>query len=85
MLVGLMEFKFMVELTGSAEERELAELLEKLLDHLRDQIQGNYDTLVPLFKSAPAVDRTVSGWPFAQNFSSRRQGMGFGLGEGLGG
>jgi Pyruvate/2-oxoacid:ferredoxin oxidoreductase delta subunit len=51
----------MVELTGSSEERELAELFEKLLDDLRDQIQGNYDALVPLFKSAPAVDRTVPG------------------------
>jgi hypothetical protein len=30
MLVGLMEYRFMVELTGRAEERELAELLEKL-------------------------------------------------------
>jgi ferredoxin len=59
MLVGLMEYKFMVELTGSQEEKRLAGLFEKLLAELRDQIQDNYDGLSPLFNSAPAVDRTV--------------------------
>lgn len=59
MLVGLMEYKFMVKLTGSPEEKRLAQLFEKLLAELRDQIQENYDALSPLFKSAPAVDRTV--------------------------
>lgn len=59
MLVGLMEYRFMGELSGSAEEKELAWLFEKLLDELRDQIQGNYDALSPLFNRAPAVDRTV--------------------------
>ena len=59
MLVGVMEYKFMVELTGSQEEKELAVLFEKLLEELRDEIQGNFDTLSPLFNSAPAVDRTV--------------------------
>jgi ferredoxin len=59
MLVGLMEYRFMVELTGSPEEKRLAELFEKLLAELRDQIQSNYDTLSPLFNHAPALDRTV--------------------------
>ena len=59
MLVGVMEYKFMVELTGSKEERDLAKLFEKLLEELRDQIQDNYDALSPLFNSAPSVDRTV--------------------------
>jgi ferredoxin len=59
MLVGVMEYKFMVELTGSREERELAGLFEKLLQELRGQIQDNYDALSPLFNTAPAVDRTV--------------------------
>ncbi len=58
-LVGVMEYKFMVELTGSEEEKELARLFEKLLEELRDEIQNNFDTLSPLFNSAPAVDRTV--------------------------
>jgi ferredoxin len=59
MLVGLMEYKFMVALTGSSEEKQLAGLFEKLLAELRDQVQDNYDVLSPLFSSAPAVDRTV--------------------------
>jgi ferredoxin len=59
MLVGLMEYKFMVALTGSPEEKRLARLFEKLLAELRDQVQGNYNALAPLFGSAPAVDRTV--------------------------
>ncbi len=59
MLVGVMEYKFMVELKGSEEEKELARLFEKLLEELRDEIQDNFDRLSPLFKSAPAVDRTV--------------------------
>jgi Na+-translocating ferredoxin:NAD+ oxidoreductase RNF subunit RnfB len=29
------------------------------MEQVRDQLQGNYDKLVPLFKSAPALDRTV--------------------------
>ena len=58
-LVGVMEYKFMVALTGSEEEKELAGLFEKLLEELRDEIQDNFDTLSPLFNSAPAVDRTV--------------------------
>ncbi len=59
MLVGLMEYKFMVPVSGTKEENELARLFETLLEELRDQIQGNYDALAPLFSGAPAVDRTV--------------------------
>jgi Pyruvate/2-oxoacid:ferredoxin oxidoreductase delta subunit len=59
MLVGVMEYKFMVPLTGSQEEKDLAQLFEKLLAELREQIQGNYDALAPLFNTAPATDRTV--------------------------
>ncbi|MCF8062321.1 MAG: 4Fe-4S binding protein [Deltaproteobacteria bacterium] len=59
MLVGLMEYRFMGELSGSREEKELALLFEKLLDELRDRIQGSYDTLYPLLEKAPATDRTV--------------------------
>ena len=58
-MVGVMEYKFMVELTGSQEERDLAKLFEKLLEELRDQTQDNYDALSPLFNTAPALDRTV--------------------------
>jgi len=58
-LVGLMEYKFMGKLSGSPEEKKLARLFETLLAELRDQIQGNYDALSPLFSGAPATDRTV--------------------------
>ncbi|MCG6909241.1 MAG: 4Fe-4S binding protein [Deltaproteobacteria bacterium] len=59
MLVGVMEYKFMVPLEGTDEERELAELFETLLSDLRDDIQNNYDTIMPLFRASPATDRTV--------------------------
>jgi ferredoxin len=59
MNVGVLEYKFMGELKGDEEEKELAELFEKLIEEVREQIQGNYDNLVPLFKAAPPVDRTV--------------------------
>jgi len=59
MAVGLMEYRFMGELSGSQAEKELAELFETLMDQLRDQIQGSYDALMPFFQNAPALDRTV--------------------------
>jgi len=59
MNVGLMEYKFMGELRWDEEERQLAQLFQKLLDDVRDQVQENYDNLVPMLKSAPPVDRTV--------------------------
>jgi len=59
MLVGLMEYKFMEELKGDDEEKQLAELFQKLLDEVRDQVQENYDNLMPMLKSAPPTDRTV--------------------------
>ena len=59
MTVGLMEYKFMGELKGDEKEQQLAELFQKLFDDVRDQVQENYDNLVPMLKSAPPVDRTV--------------------------
>ena len=59
MNVGLMEYVFMGELKGDEREQKLAELFEKLIGEVRDQVQDNYDNFVPLFKMAPPVDRTV--------------------------
>ncbi|MGD9032352.1 MAG: hypothetical protein PVH02_06805, partial [Desulfobacteraceae bacterium] len=59
MTVGLMEYTFMGELKGDERERELARLFEKLIMEVRDQVQGNYDNLVPVFETSPPVDRTV--------------------------
>ena len=59
MMIGVMEYKFMGPLTGSDEEQALARLFERMLADLREQTQGNYDALLPFFKAAPAIDRTV--------------------------
>jgi len=59
MTVGLMEYKFMTELTGDEQEQELAQLFQDLLYQVRDHIQANYDNFVPTLQSAPPVDRTV--------------------------
>ncbi len=59
MNVGLMEYKFMGQLTGTEEEKRLAHLFEELFRQVSDQIQQNYDNLIPVFKAAPPVDRTV--------------------------
>jgi len=59
MNVGLMEYVFMGELKGDEREQKLAELFEKLIEEVRDQVQENYDNFVPLFKMALPVDRTV--------------------------
>jgi ferredoxin len=59
MTVGVLEYKFMGDLKGDEKEKELAQLFEKLIEEVRAQIQDNYDNLIPLFKAAPPVDRTV--------------------------
>ncbi|GEM_PF-106750 len=59
MTVGLMEYTFMGELKGDEREQALAGLFERLLKEVRDQVQDNYDAMVPLFEGAPPVDRTV--------------------------
>ena len=59
MMVGLMEYKFMVEMQGSKEDRELALLFEALLNELKDQTQSNLKKLKPIFESAPPLDRTI--------------------------
>ncbi len=59
MNIGLMEYRFMGELTGDEQERELARMFQALLDQVRDHVQESYDRLVPMLRSAPPVDRTV--------------------------
>ncbi|WP_457553172.1 4Fe-4S binding protein [Desulfobacula sp.] len=58
-MIGLMEYRFMTELTGTNEEQELAKLFETLLEELRTSVQRNYKDLSPLFAAAPALDRTI--------------------------
>lgn len=59
MTVGLMEYRFMGELKWDEQERQLAQLFQRLLDQVRDQIQANYDSFIPMFEAAPPVDRTI--------------------------
>jgi len=59
MLVGVLEYKFMGKLKWNDEERELAQLFQHLMEQVRDQVQSNYDNMVPVFKASPPVDRTV--------------------------
>ncbi|MEW6259318.1 MAG: 4Fe-4S binding protein [Thermodesulfobacteriota bacterium] len=59
MMVGLMEYMFMGPLNWDEREKRLAVLFQRLLDQVRDQVQRDYDTLVPFFQMAPPIDRTV--------------------------
>ncbi len=62
-VIGAMEYMFMKPLPNDPKELEklkvLAKLYQKLLTELADRVQGGYDNLMPLFKAAPATDRTV--------------------------
>jgi len=61
-LVGTFEYTFMKKLPeGKGREalEEIAGLYQVLLRELRDNMQRNYDNLLPIFKQQPAVDRTV--------------------------
>ncbi len=61
-LVGAFEYTFMTKLP-EGKEREplerLAKLYHTLLIELRDNMQRNYDNLLPIFEQQPPVDRTV--------------------------
>ena len=59
MTVGLMEYTFMGPLQWNEKEKELAVLFQRLIDEVRDRVQENYDSFVPLFNMSPPVDRTV--------------------------
>ena len=59
MMVGLMEYTFMGPLQWNEKEKELAILFQHLIDEVRDRVQENYDSFVPLFNMSPPIDRTV--------------------------
>ncbi len=61
-LVGTFEYTFMRELPEGEERQRLekiAKLYHTLLEELRDNMQQNYDNLLPIFENQPPVDRTV--------------------------
>jgi ferredoxin len=59
MLVGVLEYKFMGKLKWDDKERKLARLFQHLMDQVRENIQANYDHMIPIFKASPPVERTV--------------------------
>jgi len=59
MTIGLMEYRFMSELKGDEKEKRLAQLFQDLITYMRDQVQQNYDSFVPLLRQMPPIDRTV--------------------------
>lgn len=59
-LVGAFEYTFMKKLEITQENKKIAGLFAKLFDELKDFVQKNYDTIVPIFKNFPPIDRTVS-------------------------
>ena len=61
-LVGTFEYTFMTKLPEGKDREPLervAGLYHTLLGELRDNIQRNYDNLLPIFEQQPPVDRTV--------------------------
>ncbi|MHA1291678.1 MAG: 4Fe-4S binding protein [Promethearchaeota archaeon] len=58
-MVGIFEYTFMKKVEYTEKEKKIAKLFEKLFEEVRDTIQDKYDTMMPLFKQIPPVDRTV--------------------------
>jgi len=57
--IGSFEYFFMKKLEISKENEKVAKLFAKLFDELARFVQQNYDTIVPIFKNFPPMDRTV--------------------------
>ena len=62
--VGLFEYLFMKKLEYNEENKVLAELFMKLQQELREFVQKNYDTVIPMMLKQPPMDRTI---PFYNN------------------
>ncbi len=61
-LVGTFEYTFMNKLPEGKEREPLekiAKLYHTLLQELQENMQRNYDNLLPIFEQQPPVDRTV--------------------------
>ena len=59
-MVGAFEYTFMKEeIKDPGEYATIAGLYQKLLKELRENIQGGYDALLPIFEKQPPIDRTI--------------------------
>lgn len=57
--VGTFEYKFMGKLEKTKEDKEISDLFSLLFADLRNLVQDNYDTIVPVLMGMPPIDRTV--------------------------
>ena len=57
--VGTFEYNFMGKLERNARSKEISALFTKLFAELNSMVQDNYDAIIPMLMTAPAVDRTV--------------------------
>jgi len=62
--VGVFEYTFMSKLENSEENRELAQLFQKLTSDVMGKLIQDYDLMLSFLKNRPAVDRTI---PFTEN------------------
>lgn len=61
-IVGAFEYTFMKEQMQGEKIKEfekIAKLYHKLLEELKDTVQGQYDAFIPIFEVQPAPDRTI--------------------------
>jgi len=61
-IIGTFEYTFMNEMPTGQKLKDLekiAKLYHILLEEHRDNVQANYDMLLPIFETQPAIDRTV--------------------------
>lgn len=57
--VGTFEYTFMGKLEMTQRNREIAALFTELFKSMDKTVQEKYDSLVPIFKKMPPIDRTV--------------------------
>ena len=62
--VGVFEYTFMGELKDTEENRELAQLYDKLTTELKGKLRKDYEVMQTFIKSRLPVDRTI---PFTEN------------------
>ncbi|TFG19798.1 MAG: hypothetical protein EU529_15825, partial [Promethearchaeota archaeon] len=57
--VGIFEYTFMRELEDTPENRDIAQLFDKLKSEIKERLSGNYDAIVSFLKKMPPIDRTI--------------------------
>ncbi|UCC21073.1 MAG: 4Fe-4S binding protein [Promethearchaeota archaeon] len=68
LMVGAFEYTFMKKIQFSDDNKEIAELFAQLFSELANFVQGNYDTILTLFRNLPPFDRTI---PFVDNLEGK--------------